>query len=174
MFSDAGSDSKSNNCDQATEDLPFVSDMGFDQSELALLETIRNICCSMTQPGHDPLKPASHCLTKVWSITHSSVIFDGLFNLITVLRDARNEPFHFVDPRCAHCSRHIGPSEVQLIYLLRHVQSGNSDRATDFSRLLAAGGDAEAIEDAAMAVAQVVSSNAIRNSVKVSVSTVIH
>ena len=174
MFSDAASEPKSKKCDQDTEDLPLVSDMGFDQSERALLETIRNICCSMTQPGHDPLKPASHCLTKVWSITHSSVIFDGLFNHVTILRDSRTEPFHFVDPRCANCSRHIGPSEVQLIYLLRHVLCGDGERASSFSHLLSAGGDAEAIEDAARQLAQVICNTAIQNSVKVSVSTVVH
>lgn len=168
------SETEASECAQLTEDLPLVSQMGFDDCEIAILQTIRNICCSMAQPGHDPLKPASTCLTKNWSITHSSAIFDGLFSLVIELRDTRTEPFHFVDPRCAHCSRYIGPSEAQLIFLLRHAQAADFKRARELSQLLAKGGDAKAIETASRNLASIICNKALTDATKFSVSEMRH
>ncbi|MEM7747178.1 MAG: hypothetical protein AAF346_02920 [Pseudomonadota bacterium] len=136
--------------------MPLIASCGFDETELALLDGIRHICCGYSVEDYDGGRAAWERLCQTWSPADSAKTLTAIQEFLSALRKSRSNPFEFIGPFCPHCSRRICKSELEMMLLLREARSEVPARTLMAAQYLVGKGDPKAVVVAAVDIANTV------------------
>lgn len=121
--------------------LPLVDDFNFDHQELAILDIIRHISCSLATPDYEGLQKSLECAHQLWSPNQSKRIVESVNSLLGIMRATRTRAFDFIVADCPECSRRICQSELQIMMLLREGRLNDIDRLASAAQLVIGAGE---------------------------------